>query len=78
MTERNKRILIGCSGSVASIKLESLIRSLRVVLKDVEVSVILTEHAQHFTPRENDSTNVRYYTDDDEWKVRYVGHAMAI
>ncbi|KAF6016589.1 hypothetical protein EB796_025107 [Bugula neritina] len=63
------KILIGCCGSVATVKLKPLLAALQSGVPDVVIKVILTEHAQHFAQVE-DSTNVlQYYTDADEYKT---------
>ncbi|XP_067941337.1 phosphopantothenoylcysteine decarboxylase-like [Watersipora subatra] len=63
------RILIGCSGSVAAIKLEELVEQLLSAVSNSELRVIITEHARHFTPLKKSVEKVIYYTDEDEWKA---------
>uniref|UniRef100_A0A182J918 Phosphopantothenoylcysteine decarboxylase n=1 Tax=Anopheles atroparvus TaxID=41427 RepID=A0A182J918_ANOAO len=63
-----KNILIGCTGSVATIKLPLLVERLRQLANVVvEVRVIVTEHAQHFFSRADLPGEVLLYTDQDEW-----------
>ena len=65
-----KNVLIGCSGSVATVKLERLVTSLQSHLQgDVYIKVILTESAKHFTPVKESTESVQYYTDSNEWAV---------
>ncbi|XP_045483182.1 phosphopantothenoylcysteine decarboxylase [Harmonia axyridis] len=61
-------ILIGCTGSVATIKLPLLIQAILEKNRDVKVNVVLTKSGEHFV-RSAPLTfeNVRVFTDDDEW-----------
>ena len=59
------KILIGCTGSVATIKVKELVDQLNN--RAFEVQVIATEHAQHFLKKE--STNCKVWSDEDEWKM---------
>ena len=59
------KILIGCTGSVATIKVNELVDQLNN--RAFEVQVIATEHAQHFLKKE--STNCKVWSDEDEWKM---------
>ena len=70
MSNTTKNILIGCTGSVATIKLESIVQELLSKLdKKVTIKIVLTAHAQHFTSKKDNTVNVFYYTDEDEWQV---------
>lgn len=63
-------ILIGCTGSVASVKLPELLKSLLKQAIDgrhMEIKVIATKNSFHFIPMHEMPTNVVVYTDDDEW-----------
>lgn len=64
-------ILIGCTGSVASMKLPVLINSLLNDFskenKTVKVRVIVTEHAKHFFNQADIPTDIDIFTDQDEW-----------
>ncbi|PSN44381.1 Phosphopantothenoylcysteine decarboxylase [Blattella germanica] len=68
----NKHILIGCTGSVATIKLPLLLKSL---LEEsdlpwkVQVQVIVTEHAKHFYTSADIPSNVPVFSDQDEWSA---------
>lgn len=68
-TSKSKNVLIGCSGSVASVKLEPLVASIKSWLENASIKVILTESAQHFTAVRECTEAVQYYTDADEWAV---------
>ncbi|KAK7009357.1 phosphopantothenoylcysteine decarboxylase [Biomphalaria glabrata] len=60
-------ILIGCTGSVASIKIPMLIESLQQLNPKPEIKVVSTQHALHFFRKEEQ--NVIIYTDSDEWET---------
>ncbi|XP_057658089.1 phosphopantothenoylcysteine decarboxylase [Diorhabda carinulata] len=63
-------ILIGCTGSVATIKLPSIIQQIIAsnIASSSEIRVCLTESSKHFLKNENlDDTNV--YVDSDEWEA---------
>lgn len=65
MTKRN--ILIGCTGSVASIKLPLLVQKLRDSGHDVDIKVIVTQHAEHFFTSGDIPADVQICRDQDEW-----------
>ncbi|XP_055625629.1 phosphopantothenoylcysteine decarboxylase [Toxorhynchites rutilus septentrionalis] len=65
MSKRN--ILIGCTGSVATIKLPLLIAELRNSGWDIEIQVIVTQHADHFFSAEDIPPGVTIHRDEDEW-----------
>lgn len=60
------RVLLGCSGSVASIKVPALARELTA--RGASVAVVPTKCATHFF---NPSTieDVMVFTDEDEWRL---------
>ncbi|KAJ8975637.1 hypothetical protein NQ317_013789 [Molorchus minor] len=62
------RILIGCTGSVATIKLPQLINGL-LNLDDVnvEVRICVTEHSKHFYNEIDIPENINIFSDTDEW-----------
>lgn len=60
-----KKVLVGCCGSVATIKLPQLVEQL--LLQECEVEVVLTEHAQHFVSKEELPQAVKVHVDKDEW-----------
>ncbi|KAK4873372.1 hypothetical protein RN001_015401 [Aquatica leii] len=65
-------ILIGCSGSVATIKLPVLVKSLRELqpntFKDIQIIVVTTERAKHFFNVE-ELVGTKLYDDSDEWNA---------
>ncbi|XP_053685345.1 phosphopantothenoylcysteine decarboxylase [Sabethes cyaneus] len=66
MSQRN--VLIGCTGSVASIKLPVLISKLRESGLNLQIKVIVTKHAEHFFSTEDIPCDVaNIYRDEDEW-----------
>lgn len=67
MTKKN--ILIGCTGSVATIKLKELIEAL-LSTYDCAVGVVLTEKAGHFVDLDSILlTGALLYRDEDEWSA---------
>jgi len=69
----DKRILVGCTGSVAAIKLPQLLKAIleskHSVPWNVQLQVILTEHASHFCASADLPVNVPVYYDKDEWSA---------
>lgn len=59
-------LLIGCTGSVASLKLPTLVDSLQTHCDEMNLRVCVTEHAQHFFEKDKLEA-VDIYTDSDEW-----------
>lgn len=64
--KEKKHILIGCTGSVATIKLSVLVKKL-IELGDFEIKVVTTEHGKHFFKPEEILSGVEVVTDDVEW-----------
>lgn len=63
-----KRVLIGCTASVATIKLVPLLRSIKERRKDCEIRVVVTERAVHFFDLEEARLYAEFvYRDEDEW-----------
>lgn len=60
-------LLIGCTGSVASLKLPDLIAHFEKECDDIRIRVCVTEHSQHFFNKEKLSEIVDIFTDNDEW-----------
>ncbi|KAJ3298117.1 hypothetical protein HDU79_000519 [Rhizoclosmatium sp. JEL0117] len=60
-------ILIGCTGSVASIKIPQLVALLQSTHPNASIKVIATTHALHFFDRATVPTPV--LTEDDEWSA---------
>jgi hypothetical protein len=65
-----RHILVGATGSVASVKIPLIVKSL-LAHEDVEVQVIVTKAAKHFFDVEKLKTElgVKVWEDDDDWKV---------
>lgn len=65
-------ILVGCTGSVATIKLPILVHSLFEELSkkysNVKIRVVVTEHAKHFF-NPTDLGEVDWFSDSDEWNT---------
>ncbi|KAI0216208.1 Phosphopantothenoylcysteine decarboxylase [Lamellibrachia satsuma] len=64
LLERN-RVLIGCTGSVASIKIPMLVEQLSKLKRKLDIEVIVTEHATHFF--DPGVLPCRVHTDSEEW-----------
>ncbi|XP_018325347.1 phosphopantothenoylcysteine decarboxylase [Agrilus planipennis] len=66
-------VLIGCTGSVATIKLPNLINMLKESHKDlksnIEVRIVVTEAAKHFISKNELPSNIIVYEDADEWSA---------
>lgn len=60
-----RKVLIGCCGSVATIKLPLLINCFKD--NNCEVEVVLTQHARHFVSLPDISAEVKVHVDEDEW-----------
>jgi len=61
------KILLGCTGSVASIKVPVLVEELREFIDNVEISIIVTGNSLHFFDVKEIPENVIIYKDEDEW-----------
>lgn len=64
---KSKKILVGCTGSVASIKIPLLVQELQNLDDTVEIKIMATDHALHFFDR--DTLSVPVLTDKNEWEV---------
>lgn len=70
-TKPTKNIIIGCTGSVATIKLPLLIK----LLLDSDspfkfvIKIIITERAKHFFDSKDIPLGIQIFNDDDEWKL---------
>ncbi|XP_031553514.1 phosphopantothenoylcysteine decarboxylase-like [Actinia tenebrosa] len=62
----HKNVLIGVTGSVASIKLGKLIQELLLSKIKLNVQVVATDHATHFF--DVNEIPVKVYRDTDEWQ----------
>lgn len=63
----NRKILIGCCGSVAAIKLTNLLNSF--LAKSWDVQVVMTENSCHFASLKDITTLVKVHKDEDEWNT---------
>ncbi|XP_065545089.1 phosphopantothenoylcysteine decarboxylase isoform X1 [Lathamus discolor] len=66
MPQRNYRVLVGVTGSVAALKLPLLIAEL-LKITGLEVKVVTTERAKHFYSVQE--IPVTLYSDEDEWQL---------
>lgn len=57
MSKQHKNIIIGVTGSVATIKLKELVRQLQEKLTKVNICIIPTKNALHFCPDLNEMFN---------------------
>lgn len=64
---KSKKILVGCTGSVASIKIPLLVQELQKLDDTVEIKIVATDHALHFFDR--DTLSVPVLTDKNEWEM---------
>lgn len=62
-------ILIGCTGSVATIKLLELIRLFKSCVEDCEIIIVATPRSLHFVDTTEIAKEAILYTDDDEWSA---------
>lgn len=62
-----KHILIGCTGSVASLKIPNLVKELLEKNNNFKIQIITTEHAKHFFKETELPENVKLWSDEDEW-----------
>jgi phosphopantothenoylcysteine synthetase/decarboxylase len=60
------KVLIGVTGSVASIKLSELLDKLHTSIPRIDVKVVATQHARHFIPALNCGPVL---LDEDEWRL---------
>ncbi|EFN85108.1 Phosphopantothenoylcysteine decarboxylase [Harpegnathos saltator] len=60
-----RKVLLGCTGSVATIKLPELVQKL--LDKDMEVRVVVTERAKHFIKDVDLPSGVQVLSDTVEW-----------
>ena len=60
------KVLLGVTGSVATIKVQVIIDELHRKISNVELVLVPTERACHFLP-EDVPNNVKVYRDQDEW-----------
>ena len=65
-----RHILVGATGSVASVKIPLIVKSL-LAHEEVEVQVIVTKTAKHFfdVDKLKSELGVKVWEDEDDWKV---------
>lgn len=70
-SDNEKHVLVGCTGSVATIKLPVLLKTIlgsqRSLSWNVQVRVIVTQNARHFYASADLPKDVQVYCDQDEW-----------
>lgn len=59
------KVLLGCTGSVASIKVKEIVDQLK--RKSFDVQVVTTERAQHFLNNQN--IDCKVWCDKEEWEM---------
>ncbi|XP_063226233.1 phosphopantothenoylcysteine decarboxylase [Bacillus rossius redtenbacheri] len=70
---RKKRVLLGCTGSVATIKVGLLVSQaiaescIGNAEPSIEVRIVATDNAEHFIVHEDLPKDSKIYTDSDEW-----------
>ncbi|KAJ8029119.1 Phosphopantothenoylcysteine decarboxylase [Holothuria leucospilota] len=68
LPENSKRkVLVGCSGSVAAVKVPKLVQLLEAA--GFSVAVVTTNNATKFFRTEDIAESVPIFTDDEEWKM---------
>uniref|UniRef100_U5ESC8 Phosphopantothenoylcysteine decarboxylase n=1 Tax=Corethrella appendiculata TaxID=1370023 RepID=U5ESC8_9DIPT len=65
----NKNILIACTGSVATIKLSTIINNLFEKNSNLNIKIICTKHSKHFFNYDDIPKTVEIYSDEDEWST---------
>ena len=60
------KVLVGCTGSVATIKVHEIVQALKQ--RNVEVEVVATRNSLHFLNKE-EMEGVKIWKDDDEWEM---------
>ncbi|GLG94845.1 Putative phosphopentothenoylcysteine decarboxylase, partial [Gryllus bimaculatus] len=65
-----RHLLIGCTGSVASIKLPEIIQEFKKIAgENVEIRVVVTQYANHFFKESDLPNSIEVFNDEDEWKA---------
>ena len=59
-------LLLGCCGSVASIKISELVEKISSAIEEVEIRIVITKAAWHFLKDQQLQVS-SILTDDDEW-----------
>ncbi|KAJ8880048.1 hypothetical protein PR048_020671 [Dryococelus australis] len=71
---RKRRVLIGCTGSVATIKVGLLVSHaiaescIGNADPSIEIRVVATDNAEHFIIHHDLPESTKIYTDGDEWE----------
>lgn len=69
-SKTTKNIIIGCTGSVASIKIPELVEMfLASDTPSFQVKIVATEHAKHFFKQDELPAGVSLLNDQDDWLV---------
>jgi len=66
---KQKNILIGCTGSVATIKLPNLISELKSKDASFNIRVVLTDKAKQFVDLDEVQSSAEVFLDENEWKM---------
>lgn len=67
--EHKRNILIGCTGSVAAIKLPVVLNLMKKRNQSFQIRVVLTEKAKHFVNINEISAMGEIFTDQSEWQI---------
>lgn len=62
-----KRVLIGCTGSVAALKIPLLIEELQKTMVPMEIILVPTKNSLHFFDCKD--LNIKVHLDEDEWTL---------
>ncbi|KAL5259418.1 hypothetical protein ACHWQZ_G009754 [Mnemiopsis leidyi] len=65
----SQNLLVCCTGSVAAIKIPSLIQLLSTSLPQLSIKLVATSRALHFFDPAAVPSSVELYTDKDEWET---------
>ncbi|XP_070506369.1 zinc finger protein 233-like isoform X2 [Chironomus tepperi] len=64
-----KNVLVGCTGSIAAIKLPVVLNLLKKRDPTFQIRVVLTERAKHFVNINEISSMAEVFTDQSEWHI---------
>lgn len=67
--ENRKNILIGCTGSIATIKLPVILNQLKKRDSSFNIRVVITERAKHFVNIQEIITLAEVFSDQSEWHL---------
>ena len=66
-----RKVLLGVTGSVATIKTEQIINELKSKIDNVEIILVPTHYSEHFLPSQVNAEELlkveKIYRDEDEW-----------